>query len=187
MSPKLVLVCKSSIFLNAKWILDSGPSVIGRSNDCDIRIPEQSISRRHAIISVADSVTLTDLGSRNGTFVDEMPLGEMSIQLHQSLRFGAVEFRLMDYNSGQAEAIIEDSTRESPRAMELNSTDLTINALSAAQRRVLNLLIKGLKEEDVASHLHLSKHTVHTHAREIYRIVGVHSRAELLARLILQR
>jgi hypothetical protein len=52
---------------------DLGPNrvLIGRSDECDIRLDEPEVSRRHAIIHREQQRTwITDLGSANGTFVD---------------------------------------------------------------------------------------------------------------------
>src|SRR5262249_55412598 len=46
-----------------------GAFVIGRSRDCDVRIDDPSISRRHACITVGDTITVEDLGGLNGTKV----------------------------------------------------------------------------------------------------------------------
>jgi transcriptional regulator with PAS, ATPase and Fis domain len=47
----------------------AGALTIGRSSNCDIEVEDQSISRRHAILSIGDTLTIEDLGSANGTFV----------------------------------------------------------------------------------------------------------------------
>jgi len=50
--------------------LVSGANVIGRSPECQVRIPSTSISRQHSRIVVAgDRAVLEDLGSKNGTRV----------------------------------------------------------------------------------------------------------------------
>jgi len=52
--------------------LEEGENLIGRDTSCSVRIDKKSVSRRHARVLVADGVaTIEDLGSRNGTFVDE--------------------------------------------------------------------------------------------------------------------
>jgi len=51
--------------------------LIGRTRDCDIQIPQQFVSRRHCGIMVdmtAKSVRICDLGSQNGTFVNDEPV-----------------------------------------------------------------------------------------------------------------
>ncbi len=46
-------------------------TVIGRSTDADVRLPDTGVSRRHAELKLAgDSVLLVDLGSTNGTTVN---------------------------------------------------------------------------------------------------------------------
>src|SRR5574341_2181126 len=45
--------------------------IVGRSNDVDLVLAEDLVSRRHARIAVEDgAVTLQDLGSTNGTFLN---------------------------------------------------------------------------------------------------------------------
>jgi two-component system, NtrC family, response regulator AtoC len=50
-------------------LLEAGSVTIGRSSNCNIEIDDRSISRRHAILSIGETVTIEDLGSANGTFV----------------------------------------------------------------------------------------------------------------------
>lgn len=51
------------------FTLESGTTLIGRKEECTIRIPVASVSRRHAEMIVgADSVAVKDLGASNGTF-----------------------------------------------------------------------------------------------------------------------
>jgi len=56
------------------WPLSAGTYIIGRG-EVDIRVDDSYASRRHAQLEVtASSVTLTDVGSSNGTFVGERRL-----------------------------------------------------------------------------------------------------------------
>jgi DNA-binding winged helix-turn-helix (wHTH) protein len=50
--------------------LEEGESIVGRDPRCTVWLDESGVSRRHARIVVAGtSVTIEDLGSKNGTFV----------------------------------------------------------------------------------------------------------------------
>jgi hypothetical protein len=49
--------------------------------------------------------------------------------------------------------------------------------------RTLRALLRGLSEKQVATELGLSPHTVHEYVLALYRRCGVHSRAELFARI----
>jgi pSer/pThr/pTyr-binding forkhead associated (FHA) protein len=51
--------------------LRQGESTIGRSPYCSIQIPSDQASREHAAISLnGDTVLISDLGSRNGTYIN---------------------------------------------------------------------------------------------------------------------
>ena len=48
-----------------------GPSTIGRSRNCEVMVADPSVSRNHALITVdGDRITVQDLSSSNGTFVN---------------------------------------------------------------------------------------------------------------------
>ena len=49
--------------------LAEGTIVVGRSLECDVRIDDASVSRRHVVVHVGAVVSVEDLGSSNGTRV----------------------------------------------------------------------------------------------------------------------
>ncbi len=64
-----------------KYVLKPGEILIGRSSQAQIQIDHESVSRRHARIILADQgVSLSDLGSTNGTYINDEPITEQ--QLH---------------------------------------------------------------------------------------------------------
>ncbi|MCH8830076.1 MAG: FHA domain-containing protein [Planctomycetes bacterium] len=51
--------------------LSGEEAVIGRDDDCQVRLTSQEISRRHCrIVMTGETIVVTDLGSRNGTKVN---------------------------------------------------------------------------------------------------------------------
>lgn len=51
-------------------VLARGPNIIGRGGESVVWIDDASVSRQHAVIAVSDAdVTIEDLDSKNGTFV----------------------------------------------------------------------------------------------------------------------
>jgi pSer/pThr/pTyr-binding forkhead associated (FHA) protein len=53
------------------FLMIRNPSVIGRSEDCDVVLESRSVSRRHAELKLKrEGMTIKDLGSRNGTLVN---------------------------------------------------------------------------------------------------------------------
>jgi pSer/pThr/pTyr-binding forkhead associated (FHA) protein len=61
-----------------EYVLTEGATAtIGRSSNNDIQIPEQHVSRQHAVIRYRDGIfMISDLGSSNGTFVNDEALEE---------------------------------------------------------------------------------------------------------------
>jgi DNA-binding NarL/FixJ family response regulator len=57
-------------------------------------------------------------------------------------------------------------------------------ALPARLRPVLQHLLEGDAEKQVAMKLDLSPHTVHEYTKHLYRAFDVHSRSELLAQFV---
>jgi serine/threonine protein kinase len=59
------------IWGDREFPLDRGESILGRTREAQIWLDSPGVSRRHASIHVeGDRVTLTDCGSKNGTWVD---------------------------------------------------------------------------------------------------------------------
>ena len=79
-------------------VLAEGGSLIGRDPGCAVWLDAPGVSRRHARINVAgggDVVELEDLGSTNGTFVDESPVrGVVQVADGSVIRFGRVDLTL---------------------------------------------------------------------------------------------
>jgi DNA-binding NtrC family response regulator len=75
-----------------KFRLSSGSCVLGAAPDCDIVIDEKNVSRKHASLELApQGVTVSDLGSRNGTFYLGQRFERMTLSLGAHVVLGAVE------------------------------------------------------------------------------------------------
>ncbi|HPD14043.1 MAG TPA: sigma 54-interacting transcriptional regulator [Planctomycetota bacterium] len=69
--------------------LPPGQYVAGRGAGADILLADDSVSRRHASLTVSeDGVTLLDLGSHNGTRVNGQPVKSAQIVEGDEVRFG---------------------------------------------------------------------------------------------------
>ena len=70
--------------------LPEGSHVLGRDPAVDLAIPDSSVSRRHARVTVkGGTVTIEDLGSKNSTFYGgEKLLTEVEIQPERTIRLG---------------------------------------------------------------------------------------------------
>ena len=80
---------------NQRATLRIGENVLGRDPASAVMIDMVGVSRRHAMIAVTgDDVTLTDLGSKNGTFADgERITAPVSLGDDVEIRLGPVPIR----------------------------------------------------------------------------------------------
>ncbi|UXI69500.1 FHA domain-containing protein [Tahibacter amnicola] len=73
-----------------------GTMTVGRQQDCDISIPGDEISRHHAKLQVLpDGVMVEDMGSANGTFINDKRVHSGVIKPGEELRLDTVRFLLM--------------------------------------------------------------------------------------------
>lgn len=73
----------------------SSPTVIGRSRSCDFVIADESVSRRHAMLSRdGDRVILTDLGSTNGTLINGRWVTQAEVLPGDQLQLGQLDVLL---------------------------------------------------------------------------------------------
>ena len=79
--------------------LGTGRHDIGRARDCAVWIDDRTLTRRHAVLTVAgDTVTIEDQDSRNGTFMDGARLtAPVTLRVGDIVTFGdQVSARLVD-------------------------------------------------------------------------------------------
>jgi len=83
------------------FVLEPGLHVIGRAADVQVHIDNPGISRRHVQLSVDQhQVVLVDLGSHNGTHVNERRVHEPCVlQEGDLLRLGSVLLKFYTYQS----------------------------------------------------------------------------------------
>ena len=71
----------------------SGPVVIGRATECDISVQADEISRRHALVKpTMDGLSVEDLGSSNGTYINAKRVQQGFLNPGDELRLDAVRF-----------------------------------------------------------------------------------------------
>lgn len=99
--------------------LTDGEYRIGRKPDCEIVVDESQVSRVHARLTIdGDTVTLHDLDSRNGTFVQEERISGADLHTGDRFRVGRLHFELDRPNrerrsiavSADGTAVFEPST-----------------------------------------------------------------------------
>src|SRR5262249_17671380 len=148
--------------------LGDGRFVLGRSAECDFVIQDPTVSRQHAEIVVDNgSVSIRDLGSRNGTYVDdEKAAAIQAVRCGQRLRLGNVSFVLTTPAKPDSQSMSDLETDLPPEEQECARQP---TQLSPAQRRVFDQLLIGLADKQIAKKLGISPKTVHLHVQAIFR------------------
>ncbi|TNF32857.1 MAG: FHA domain-containing protein [Deltaproteobacteria bacterium] len=90
------LIGRNLAFANQVFRIQRKVSLVGRGKDCTITIIDPSVSRIHAKLTVerSGSLTLEDLKSSNGTFVNDDRIDIATLNHRDIVRFGNVEFLL---------------------------------------------------------------------------------------------
>ncbi len=90
--------------MGTRYTLSDTPLVLGRGGDCDIRINDHSVSRRHARIQPgADGYYAVDLQSTNGTYVNDVPASMCKLKDGDYLRDGNCIYRFLIGGNVEAE------------------------------------------------------------------------------------
>ena len=68
-------------------------TIIGRREDCDLRIPVTDVSRKHCrLVRTDDGIRIEDLGSSNGTHVNGQRVQESDLNPGDIVGIGPVQF-----------------------------------------------------------------------------------------------
>ncbi|MBN2091974.1 FHA domain-containing protein [candidate division KSB1 bacterium] len=92
------LVCIEGMKTGLTLNIEEGQSSLGRGGDNDLVLPHPSISRKHALLKVADAkILVTDLESKNGTFINNNRLVDTDyLKPGDTIKFGEVSFTVKE-------------------------------------------------------------------------------------------
>jgi diguanylate cyclase (GGDEF)-like protein len=94
------LVVIYGLDLGKKYNVDRPSVVIGRSSKADIQIDQESVSRNHCkLINTGKSVMLRDLGSTNGTYVNDELVDEYVLRDGDFIKIGRCIFKFLSGNN----------------------------------------------------------------------------------------
>ncbi len=135
----LVQIYPSGPTMGMRYPLQAEPVVIGRGPDCAIRVEEHTVSRRHSSVQPSEEGhQVVDLGSTNGTFVNNVAVSQSPLRDGDYIRVGNCIYRylaggnieaayheeiyrltIIDALTGIANrrCLLEVLTRELPRAL----------------------------------------------------------------------
>lgn len=148
--------------------LDADRYTIGRDPTCEIVLENDAVSRHHAVLERDGAVwRVKDLGSRNGTFLnDRVVKGSVAVSPGDTVRCASEKVRIA---ADQAVTVDLDWPR-------VGSSDMQ---LSKRECEVLKLVAEGLTDSEIAVELHLSRKTVESHLDRIRDKTGCRRRPDL--------
>ena len=94
----LVLVYPPGPDMGKKFALARDEVVLGRGSDCDIQVDRDSVSRRHARvfrIPAAPTWMIEDLGSTNGSYVNDAQVQRSVLKDADFVKIGAAIFKFL--------------------------------------------------------------------------------------------
>ena len=147
--------------------------VIGRRPESDVVLSDPHVSLTHARIRRSKgAILLEDLGSTNGTFVnDQQVQGSIALRHGDVVRFGVVDARFED----RASQLGRDDRTEVMEVVEVPD-EIERPVLSPRQNEVLGYLKQGLTNPQIAARLGVTERTVKAHCQEVYDRLGVPNR-----------
>lgn len=113
MSAKLIVASGKSA--GRAISLKNGQLLIGRAEDCDIRPLGEEVSRKHcAVVLAGEQITVQDLGSRNGTYVNGTKIEAKTpvpVKHGDIVRVGPLEVKVEVASAVPAAAAVDDVSR----------------------------------------------------------------------------
>jgi hypothetical protein len=96
-----VLVMRSGAYSGDRYLLQPDVSTIGRHPDSVVCLDDVTVSRRHAEVQCTDGVySVIDLGSLNGTYVNQVRIDEGTLGHGDELQIG--KYRMVFFDGSQA-------------------------------------------------------------------------------------
>ena len=147
--------------------------VVGRRPQSDLVLNDPHVSLTHARIRRSKgAVLLEDLGSTNGTFVNDQQIhGSIALRHGDTVRFGVIDTRFEDRGS----QLGRDDRTEVMEAVEPED-HIERPVLSPRQSEVLGYLKMGLTNPQIAEKLGVTERTVKAHCQEVYDRLNVPNR-----------
>jgi diguanylate cyclase (GGDEF)-like protein len=94
------LVVIYGLDLGKKYNLDKPSLIIGRSSKADIQIDQESVSRNHCkIINTGKTIMMRDLGSTNGTYINDDLIDEYVLRDGDFIKIGRSIFKFLSGNN----------------------------------------------------------------------------------------
>jgi pSer/pThr/pTyr-binding forkhead associated (FHA) protein len=110
---------------------------IGRAPENDIHLPDSSVSRRHALVYVVDGrAVLEDLGSQNGTYLNEIRVDKALLSSGDTLRFGKVTTLFLQEEELPKQTQMKETQKVTQSVVSDPETDMNRCAAEIVRKKV---------------------------------------------------
>jgi len=165
-----------------------GPIVVGRAAACRVRVDDRLVSRQHARFTMSEgALVVEDLESRNGVLVNERKITAPTALGHGDVvSIGLQSFEVIDAEATDANDALSTMPPPVPRGEgDTDVVQVTVTAnldhLTEREREVLQLVVLGHTQKEMAAQLHVSVKTIETHRTRLAQKLGCRTRAELVS------
>ena len=87
-----------------EFSLPSGTSYVGRDRDVDVRLTDPLTSKRHARITVGETVEIVDTNSANGLLMDGLPVTRATLNSSDTVTLGDTTVSVVSLGTGHSSA-----------------------------------------------------------------------------------
>lgn len=170
----MLAVCCGSL-TGAVFELSAATTIVGRGPGVDLVIPDRGVSRKHVKLlrGIDHSFMAVDLGSTNGTRVNDLPVELVALRHGDRIGLGPdVVLSFEVANSPELKRVVEQAQARQ-----------AVAGLSEREVEVARLVAEGLTNQAIAARLGIRPRTVASHLEHVYTRLDIHSRAELARRM----
>jgi ABC-type multidrug transport system ATPase subunit/predicted component of type VI protein secretion system/F0F1-type ATP synthase membrane subunit c/vacuolar-type H+-ATPase subunit K len=113
-----------------QYLLKFGKTIIGRAPTCEVMLVAENISRRHTQIEVADDgCSIMDLGSANGTLLEDVilpPRKKIPLEPGQVIKVSQFDLSISPYQEGDV-VEMENIILRPDASVSIGATDLALD------------------------------------------------------------
>src|SRR5215475_12676092 len=129
-APKMTAARQLALrFISGKYqggefpLMDQQEIIVGRSSDLDMVLVEDMVSRRHARIACTDTqITIEDLGSTNGTFVNGEKIKRTTLKEGDRVLIGTSILKVISTDPAAQERRKKEEPQPGPSAQTRSMT-----------------------------------------------------------------
>lgn len=153
-------------------LIDNRRTYIGRSNvdGIQIQIDDRHVSRKHACISFeGGQFFIEDLGSQNGTFLNNAPIKKAPLGSHDKITIGRLTYLFLLQPDATCDRLSAPSSGTSDRIIDIRLRDIDFSEVWAQNA---DRAARGFLHRD-AAHLSASEHLAdlaHTRLSLLYQL-----------------